>query len=186
MNLWFISDTHFGHENIIKYQNRPFAHAEDMDEAMIANWNKAVAPSDHIYHLGDVTMLRGGKPQQDKFCAIMARLNGHKRLLMGNHDHFPVEVYLRAGFEKIYGTWRGISNILLSHIPVHPHSLGTSCANVHGHIHANPAYPAVVWEDKHGRPHRTPYINISVEHTDYCPISLEDLTLRIRLAKENV
>jgi calcineurin-like phosphoesterase family protein len=183
MRSWFISDTHFGHENIIKYSNRPFANADEMDAALIANWNAAVAEDDHIYHLGDVTMRRGGRVEQAAFIRFMRRLNGHKRLLLGNHDHFPIDCYLQV-FEKIYGTHRQADGILLSHFPIHPGSIGSATANVHGHIHTNPAPPPCQWMDKQQKLHTVPYINISVENTDYCPISLEALKVRIEEAKK--
>lgn len=84
MNTFFTSDTHFGHANIIKYVNRPFASVQDMDEAMIANWNRVVDQDDLVYHLGDFAM---GVPDKSKFAAnIRRRLNGRIRLIMGNHD----------------------------------------------------------------------------------------------------
>jgi calcineurin-like phosphoesterase family protein len=54
--VWFTADHHFGHENIIKFCNRPFASAQEMDEAMIERWNSVVKPDDKVYHLGDFTL----------------------------------------------------------------------------------------------------------------------------------
>lgn len=185
MRLWFTSDYHLGHENIIRYSQRPFSNAKEMDEALLQYHNELVKPEDHVYNLGDVTMLRGGAVQQAAFIARMKQFHGHKRLLLGNHDHFPISTYLTAGFEKIYATWRGIENILLSHFPVHPSSIGSAVANVHGHIHQNASPAPVVFKgyvESPSQPKAQPYINICVEHTNYRPIPLEDLQVRIRTA----
>lgn len=184
MDLWFTSDWHLGHENIIKYSGRPFANAREMDEALLTWHNELVKPSDHVYNLGDLTMLRGGRVQQEIFTTKMRQFHGHKRLLLGNHDHFPIEVYLRAGFEKIYATWRGIDNILLSHIPIHSGSIGSAVANVHGHTHTHPNEPPILGVTKDGKVLVKPYVNICVEVTNYRPISLDEVKQRIRLATE--
>lgn len=183
MTRWFISDTHFGHENIIKYQNRPFSCAKEMDEIMIARWNEVVKPEDHISHLGDVTMARGGRVIQEAFIRLIKRLNGHKRLYLGNHDHLPVEVYLEAGFEKIYATWQDEAGILCSHIPIHPSAIGSATANVHGHIHGNKSPEPIIFEDTDKGRSVRPYVNICVEVTDYHPISFEEVQQRIRDVK---
>lgn len=80
--IWFTSDTHYGHTNVIKYANRPFKDAHEMDEAMIANWNKVVAPNDVVYHLGDFAFIRS----EEDVLHILDRLMGTKILILGNHD----------------------------------------------------------------------------------------------------
>ena len=82
MNYWFTADTHFGHKNIIKYTDRPFGSVEEMDEALIANWNARVAPDDEVYHLGDFAL---NSPAQCR--KIIDRLNGKIHLIRGNHDN---------------------------------------------------------------------------------------------------
>ncbi len=81
---FFTSDTHFGHRNMTNegknYSNRPFDTIVQMDEAMIANWNAVVGQDDDIYHLGDFAMGKTPVP------TILARLNGRKHLIWGNHD----------------------------------------------------------------------------------------------------
>lgn len=81
MPIWFTSDTHFGHANIIEYSNRPFASVQSMDEALINNWNQLVSPQDTIYHLGDFT-LRGQAEASDYF----SQLNGKIIVVPGGHD----------------------------------------------------------------------------------------------------
>lgn len=159
VRIFLTSDTHLSHGNIIDYCNRPFASAEEMDEALIANWNDAVRPDDHVWHLGDVAMRRTA-------LQLIRRLNGHKRLVLGNHDIFDYKDYVAAGFQKLAAlrVFNHIPRIICSHIPIHPDSLGGNI-NIHGHTHNNPS-PA-------GR-----YVNVCVEQTNYRPITLEEAVAR--------
>lgn len=79
--IFFTSDTHFGHANIIKYSNRPYKTADEMDEALIANWNSVVPNDGVVIHAGDV-----GLTQADKLRKILERLNGIIILVRGNHE----------------------------------------------------------------------------------------------------
>lgn len=165
-NIFVISDTHFGHANILSFVNeagvplRDFRNVEEMDEHMIQQWNSVVRPQDKVYHLGDVAMHK-------EHVQTVARCNGHKRLIRGNHDVFVTKWYMRF-FEEVYAT-RILNQMLLSHIPVHPESIGKAIANVHGHVHNN--VPALHYGPK--------YYNVSTEALDYTPISLEDLKRRV-------
>lgn len=89
---------------------------------------------------------------------------------MGNHDHFPVEAYINAGFEKVYAM-NMYDNIRFTHIAVHPGSMGSAAANVHGHIHAQPTFDPVLQIDN-GQVLVKPYLNISMEKTNYSPLTL--------------
>lgn len=88
--IYFTSDTHFGHANIIKYLNRPFSNSHEMDKILIRNWNLKVSAKDTIYHLGDFGM---GPPRY--LLDIINRLNGHKFLISGSHDKRLVKELLR-------------------------------------------------------------------------------------------
>lgn len=79
MTVWFTSDHHFGHRRIIELAHRPFQSVEEMDDAMIVAWNDWVRPGDTVYHLGDFAFA--------DHTPYLKRLNGHKRLIRGNHDH---------------------------------------------------------------------------------------------------
>lgn len=94
MSIWFSSDTHYGHGNVIEYAKRPFASVEEMDEAMVERWNKVVKPGDLVYHLGDFALCA-----PERAVALARRLNGQKFLIFGNHDK-----RLRTHIEFL-GTW---------------------------------------------------------------------------------
>jgi calcineurin-like phosphoesterase family protein len=79
--ILFTGDQHFGHHNIIRHCGRPFASVEEMDETLIENWNRAVKPADTVYILGDI-FFRNYINAED----YLVRLNGKKRLIVGNHD----------------------------------------------------------------------------------------------------
>ncbi len=82
MAIFFTSDTHFGHANIIGYCRRPFDSVQEMDDAMVATWNSIVRPGDDVWHLGDFAHGADAKHVR----AVFHRLNGRKRLVIGNHD----------------------------------------------------------------------------------------------------
>lgn len=80
-NIWFTADTHFGHENIIKYCNRPFRNAAVMNEELIRRWNATVPEDGIVFHLGD--FCSGGSKEWNE---VMYRLHGQIYLILGNHD----------------------------------------------------------------------------------------------------
>ena len=81
MTIWFTSDTHFYHGNIIKFCDRPFRDAHEMTEQLITNWNSVVQPGDEVYHLGDFAFASKGKVVE-----LLCRLKGIKHIIAGNHD----------------------------------------------------------------------------------------------------
>ena len=170
-NIFIVSDTHFGHEKtctVFKREDgsplRPFANADEMNEEMIKRWNDIVKPHDKVYHLGDVVINK-------KFLWVLGKLNGKKRLIRGNHDIFPTRVYMEY-FDEIYGV-RVLSDMILSHIPLARDSITERFnVNVTGHLHANYINDPV-------------YLNVSVEHTNFTPLSIEDVRDRIKKNEES-
>jgi len=79
--IWFTSDSHHGHKNIIKFSNRPFKNVDHMSEEMITSWNNHVDEDDDVYHLGDFALTSSNKTH-----AILERLNGNIHLITGNHE----------------------------------------------------------------------------------------------------
>lgn len=80
-HVFFTSDTHFGHANIIRFCKRPFENVEEMNEVLIENWNKVVSDDDTVFHLGDFAF--GGS---NVWKEIIPRLKGHINLIIGNHE----------------------------------------------------------------------------------------------------
>lgn len=168
---WFISDTHFFHTNILKFTDdggkriRPFNSLDEMHEYMIEKWNSVVKPNDYVYHLGDVT-FQYHRP----FNELMSRLNGQKRLIVGNHDKIWNPA-LQKHFVKA-DLWKGFKeyNFTASHFPLPLEGLRDGAFNVHGHIHQN----------KKADPH---YINVSVEVRDYTPVNIDEIGQEIRKIK---
>jgi calcineurin-like phosphoesterase family protein len=99
---WFTSDTHFCHKNIIRLCDRPFADVDEMNEAIIANWNAVVAPEDTVYHLGDVAL-----GQWVEWDSILTRLNGRKAIVVGNHDRIftKEKERMKERFAPLYAKW---------------------------------------------------------------------------------
>ena len=180
-DIWLISDTHHFHENMYRFVDAAgvrvrsrFASAAEGDEYMIAAWNEVVKEGDHVWNLGDVTLDRSSGDQW-KLAKVMKSLKGHKRLILGNHDHYDVRVYRNVGFEKVKGSHR-FDGLVYSHIPLHPESIASEkvLANVHGHIHARPSPPGK-------------YVNVSVERIGYQPIHIDEvMTMARNLKREEV
>ena len=95
MKRFIIADLHFGHENIIKYESRPFANVEEMNARLIELWNSTVGNDDLVYVLGDFTLSR----RIDVIKNLVSSLNGRKILIMGNHDTRKSIDYVECGFE---------------------------------------------------------------------------------------
>lgn len=162
MNTFLISDTHFGHSNILTFKKecgaplRAFSNIEEHDEYLIARWNSVVSKNDKIYHLGDV-----GHKNWTGLSNVLSRLNGRKVLIKGNHDGFKPSQYLQH-FTDIKGS-HVLDKFILTHIPIHPESLYRWRANIHGHLHSH-------------NYNRDLYYNVSVEQLDnYAPIPFESI-----------
>jgi calcineurin-like phosphoesterase family protein len=174
--VFLVSDTHFGHAGVCRFTRndgvtklRPWDSAEEMDEAMIAAWNERVRPNDKVYHLGDVVINR-------RALKTLARLNGDKVLIRGNHDIFRDDEY-REYFRELRA-YHVMNGMILSHIPIHSESLGRFGTNIHGHLHANrvmlPGFNGKITDIVDTR-----YHCVCVEQTDFAPILFEDVIKRI-------
>lgn len=155
-----IADPHFGHENAIKWRPQ-FSSVHEMNNHIIENWNRVVLKDDDIvWILGDVCWTK------ESF-DILYQLKGRKKIILGNHDTFPMELYMQHA-ETVLGAAevkvRNAAKVIMTHIPVHPQQV--SCRydlNLHGHLHSEKI-------EKDSR-----YICVSCEHIDYTPINLDEL-----------
>jgi len=136
---WIISDTHFSHANIIKYCNRPFKDIEEMDDAIVENWNSLVSDEDTVWHLGDFSF--NGKENVEKFRKL---LKGKIKIVLGNHDKRGMDFYYNAGFDAVYDQPVLVDDFfILSHSPVQWISNDMPFANFFGHVHDSPLYKTV-------------------------------------------
>ncbi len=154
--VFLISDMHFGHANIIKYENRPFTNVDEMDTTLISNWNTAVGKGDKVFILGDVSFYN-----KEKTKSILEMLNGNKILILGNHDKDRSSAWWReTGLDEVY-QYPIVYNdfYILSHEPVYL-SENMPYVNIHGHTHH------LKYADKQ-------FFNVSVECIGYTPISFD-------------
>ena len=100
--VYFTSDTHFYHSNIIGFCKRPFKNVEDMNETLIENWNRVVGQDDIVFHLGDFCL--GGSHEWTK---ILNRLNGKIYLILGNHDLKNIRQGYASRIDKHANAHRG-------------------------------------------------------------------------------
>lgn len=183
MNVWFTSDTHFGHDSMVTKGWRPqFQSVWDMDETMIDNWNAVVGPKDQVWHLGDFSNGVSGEYISD----VVDRLKGDIHLIAGNHDsvwpghrdaHKRQRDWLDMGFASVQAFARrkiAGRQVLMSHFPyVGDHTEGdryneyrlndTGLWLLHGHVHE-------LWTARNRQ------INVGVDVWNFQPVSLDVLT----------
>lgn len=160
---FFIADTHFDDARFLRYENRPFPDTDAMNEAMVANWNRAVAPEDSVWVIGDF----GANGREADF---LARLNGTKYLVKGNHDTRPNGHYRAAGFAEVYDRPVIFQSFwILSHEPLYVNR-NMPYANLFGHVHASPLY----------RDFSPQHFCVCAERIGYTPISLEEIFEKVK------
>ena len=131
---YYIADTHFGHDNIRRFSNRPFDSVEEMDKTIIENWNKKVKPDDDVYILGDFAYK--GKDYR----YYLKQLNGHKHLVIGNHDTKTVNKSKGTNcfveIENIIEVNDNGKRIVLCHYPlVEWNGYYNGAYHFYGHVH---------------------------------------------------
>lgn len=168
------SDLHFGHSNIIRYCNRPWSTIEEMDEALITNWNSVVRPEDEVYELGDFTFHR----DPVRIRTILNRLNGTIYHINGNHDvgkhwlaKYP-ELGSRFAWIKDYFELKENGrHFVMFHFPIASwHKAHHGSIHLHGHEHGN-------W-DKHNVGIRR--IDVGTDPQHYFPVTLESIAQKMK------
>lgn len=176
-NVFFTSDLHFGHRNILEFCKRPFNSVEEMDEALIENWNSVVKPNDFVFDLGDFAFA-----PNHRWYELLARLNGKHVLILGNHDiiRWPgdnvMELFHRVEQQmilKIEDRW-----VYLNHYPFLCYggswrSPEGAVFNLHGHVHSGPNCGG---KDCDRLSMRFPYqYDVGVDNNNYTPVSWEQI-----------
>lgn len=166
--IFYIADCHFGHDNIIRFCDRPFKNADQMDQAMIQNWNSSVTDQDTVFILGD--MFFRSKNEEE----IVSQLKGKKRLIVGNHDQdwmgkFKLDHYFESidNFLEIKDEGR---HITLCHYPLLSWNHFTDGYLIYGHIHNQTwldFWPYILARDN--------MYNAGAEINDYRPVTFDQL-----------
>lgn len=164
---FFISDLHFGHKGILRLCNRPFVSIEEMDEAILRQWNKTVHKDDQVYIVGDVMFKSTNPPEY-----YLERLKGEKHLIIGNHDKsWMNKVDLSKYFKSV--EWMTVINTgkgkaTLCHFPTLDYE---GKYMIHGHIHAK-ADKVEYWDFL--KNHKT-MLNAGVDINGYKPVLIDEL-----------
>jgi len=158
-----ISDTHYGDDTILGYENRPFSNVQKMDDAMTEGILKTMAPGDVLIHHGDL-----GDPQ--KLMQVFPRFRFEMWLVRGNHDKMPDDFYRKIGFTRIYDKpFIDDDFFINSHDPMYV-SRNMPYANIFGHIHGSPMYTNVSARS----------FCACVERTGYVPIDQDEIVRQMK------
>jgi len=167
--IYFIADMHFGHENVIRLNKRPFSSVEEMDNTIIQNWNAIVRDTDTVYIIGDV-WYRGKRNAVD----YMRKLKGVKHLIRGNHDvkalKNPAFVNCFDSIQDIADIIVGNERVILCHYPMLEwNGYYRESLHIHGHIHNNRqgVFEYLRTESR--------ALNAGVDITGFKPVTLEEL-----------
>ena len=165
---YFTSDQHFGHENIIRFCQRPFKGAAEMNEVLVEKWNAKVGAGDEVWVLGDL-LFRSATVEP-----ILERLKGRKHLIFGNHDHSWIKkVDLKKYFVSTHTIYSGTIDgrlVTMCHYPMLCWPQARSSYMIYGHIHNNfrdDYWPLIM--------KRSRMLNAGVEVNNYEPVTFDEL-----------
>lgn len=128
---YFTADTHFGHSRMLDI--RPFSNVDDMNTALVTNWNAVVKKRDRVFHLGDFAFLK-----QDEAQRILNCLAGDKHLIAGNHDKVARKLTGWSTISDLREIKSGGYSIVLCHFPIAVwNKAHYGALHLHGHSHGN-------------------------------------------------
>lgn len=172
-NIFFTSDTHFGHANIIKYAMRPYENVDQMNEDLIKRWNSVVGPDDIVFHLGDFMF-----GNINRFWEYRSRLNGKIYLIHGNHDYkLMCEGNIEEGFEDICAQMNICvdgQKIYLSHFPFLTFDgifKDKPSWQLFGHVHSNKNHPYTSPDMPRLNYLLPTQYDVGTDNNDYTPVS---------------
>ena len=174
--IFFTSDTHFGHVNILKYCNRPFNSIEEHDEELIKRWNAKVSKNDIVYHLGDV-----GFGRNDYIKNILNCLNGTINLCIGNHDWRSIVKQQKWRFNEIsqqYNLRIEGQHVILNHYPFLCYSgvyHKPASWQLFGHVHTSPYSQETLDSPRLKMLFSTQY-DVGVDNNNFTPISFDEVS----------
>ena len=176
-NLFFTSDTHFWHENILKFCNRPFSSIEEMNDTIINNWNSVVKENDIVFHLGDFCFCGS-----DKFKELIETLNGRIYLILGNHDWKTIKQWHATKFEGVYQQMSikiDGRKIYLNHFPFLCYAgtyyrLEDAVWQLFGHVHSSDKNKNGLDNQRLSMLFPTQY-DVGVDNNNYTPVSFEEV-----------
>lgn len=169
MQVWFTSDPHFGHTNVLKYCNRPYKDTDEMHESMIAKWNGRVGPDDVVWMLGDIFFCG-----EDEAVEILSRLNGAKHLLLGNHDkRIRNSKKIQGMFTEIYpdlhSTYINGQYVVMCHYPLLSWDRAFHGSYMlHGHCHGT-----IPFDPRYRR------LDVGADCWNYAPVSWSDVSRKL-------
>lgn len=180
-NIFFISDLHISHKNIIKYDGRPYSDLEEMHLDLIKRWNEVVQPEDIVYYLGDLSFGRS-----DTVKWFVNAINGKINYIMGNHDNmkdivkldrwenvheYGTEIFVKdEDNKKARGSW-GYQQIVMSHYPI----LSWNRAHhgswmIHGHAHQS-----LTMDKSYDWYYKKKVMDVGCNGINYTPISYQEV-----------
>ena len=167
--IYYTSDLHLGHKNIIKYENRPFKDIHEMTLSLIKNWNNKIKSNDEVYILGDLAFIGNPLPIEI-LMSFIKQLNGKIHLIRGNHDKWVDKKNFNPRLFESINYYKEIKDqgkdIILCHYPIENwNGMEHGSIHLHGHLHS---YKTELYRENR--------FNVGVDNWNYEPVSLDEIT----------